>query len=261
MTIRLIVALATSLGWPLDQADVDTTFLWADIKEDIYMQQPKYPDYVCKLLKSLYGLKQAAHLWNQLLSKTLKTFGFRQLMTDTSCFVITDQDGAAVIMTVFVDDLLIAARTAALVQRTIELLKSHFLIKELGPTKWILGIANIRDMDARTIIMHQAKYIMDMVNRYGQQDSASVGLPYSGGDEKQPTEVVDCDPRQASEHRSLTGSLLYVAVATRPDINETVTRLCRSMQSPKTIDMKKAIRCLRYLKGTADMGLQFSGNS
>ncbi len=54
VTIRLIVALATILGWPLDQADVDTAFLWADIKEDIYMQQPKghvdpeYPDYVEK---------------------------------------------------------------------------------------------------------------------------------------------------------------------------------------------------------------------
>ena len=59
VTIRLIVALATNLGWPLDHADVDTTFLWADIKEDIYMQQPegyvdeRYPGYVCKFLKSL----------------------------------------------------------------------------------------------------------------------------------------------------------------------------------------------------------------
>jgi hypothetical protein len=57
VTIRLIVAVATSLGWPFDQADVDTTFLWADIKEDIYMQQPEgyvdeqYPGYVCKFLK------------------------------------------------------------------------------------------------------------------------------------------------------------------------------------------------------------------
>jgi hypothetical protein len=97
-----------------------------------------------------------------------------------------------------------------------------------------------------------------MVDHYGQQDSAPVGLPYAGGDaggdEKQPTEVVDCDLRQASEYRSLTGSQLYAVVVTRPDINETVTRLCRAMQSPKTIDTKKAMRCLRYLKGTTTMG-------
>ena len=61
VTIRLIIALATSLHWPLEQADIDTAFLWSDIKEDIFMQQPEghvdesHPDYVCKLQKSLYG--------------------------------------------------------------------------------------------------------------------------------------------------------------------------------------------------------------
>ncbi len=75
-------------------------------------------------------------------------------MTDTSCFVITDQDGTTVIMAIFVDGLLIAARTAALMRRTIDSLKSHFLIKELGPAKRILGIAIIRDMDAGTTIMY-----------------------------------------------------------------------------------------------------------
>ena len=70
VTVRLIISLATSLNWAMEQADIDTAFLWSDIDENIYMQKaeghvdPTYPDYVCKLLKSLYGLKQAAHLWN-----------------------------------------------------------------------------------------------------------------------------------------------------------------------------------------------------
>ena len=88
-----------------------------------------------------------------------------------------------------------------------------------------------------------------------------MGLPYATGDEKQPEDVIDCDQKTASLHRSITGSLLYAAVATRPDINETVTRLCRAIQSTKTIDMNKAIRCLRYLKGTADLGIQYFGSS
>ena len=266
VTIRLIVALATSLNWPLDQADIDTAFLWADIDEDIYMQQPEghvdpnFPEHVCKLLKSLYGLKQAAHLWNQLLSKTLKKLGFKQLLTDTSCFVEFDQDGTSIIMAVFVDDLLIAARTQELINETILSLKQHFHVKELGAAKWILGIAIVRDTKTGTTTMHQSKYIRDMISRYGQENAAPTGLPYAGGDEKQPEEVVDCDPKEASQYGSLTGSLLYTAVATRVDISETVTRLYRAMQSPKTVDMKEAIRCLRYLKGTSEMGLQFSGN-
>jgi len=59
-------------------------------------------------------------------------------------------------------------------------------------------------------------------------------------------------------YRSLIGSLLYCAVATRVDIVETVSRLCRSMANPTEADMKKAIRCLRYLKGTRQLGLCFS---
>ena len=87
------------------------------------MKQPEghidenHPDYVCKLQKSLYGLKQSAHFWNMLLSRTLKTFGFVQLLTDTTCFVKSDQDGTAVIMAVFVDDLVITGRTPELVRQ------------------------------------------------------------------------------------------------------------------------------------------------
>jgi glycosyltransferase A (GT-A) superfamily protein (DUF2064 family) len=77
---------------------------------------PDRPDYVCKLLKSLYGLKQAAHLWNQLLSRTLRTSDYQQLLTDTSCFVKTDQQGTSAIIGVHVDDLLIAARTDELIR-------------------------------------------------------------------------------------------------------------------------------------------------
>ena len=123
--MRLIIGLATSLNWAMEQADIDTAFLWSDIEEDIYMQQPEghvdpiHPDYVCKLLKSLYGLKQAAHLWNQLMSKTLRAAGYQQLLTETSCFVKTDQQGTTTVIGVHVDDLLIAARTDALIRQTV----------------------------------------------------------------------------------------------------------------------------------------------
>ncbi len=118
---------------------------------------PNFPEHVCKLLKSLYDLKQAAQLWNQLLSKTLKKHGFKQVLTDTSCFVAIDQDGTSIIMAVFVDDLLIAAKTPKLIKHTIQSLKQHFHVKELGPAKWILGIAILRDMDADITTMHQSK--------------------------------------------------------------------------------------------------------
>ena len=100
-----------------------------------------------------------------------------------------------------------------------------------------------------------------MVSRFKQRDAAPIGLPYVGGDEKQPVEVTDCDTKAAILYRSIIGSLLYAIVTTRPDINETVSRLCWAMQSPKTLDMNKAIRRLRYLKGTADVGIQYYGSN
>ena len=156
VTIRLIISLATGFGWPLEQADIDTAFLWSELHEDIFMQQPEghvdpqFPEYVCKLLKSLYGLKQAAHLWNRLLSKTLKALGFVQLLTDTSCFVKFDKDGIAVTMAVYVDDLVITGRTTELVKQTIRDLKGHFQVKELGPAKWILGITCLLNQSYRS---------------------------------------------------------------------------------------------------------------
>ena len=129
----------------------------------------------------------------------------------------------------------------------------------MGNAKWILGIAICRDLDAQTTVIHQQKYINDMVERFGQQQAAGINLPYSGGDERQPEEPTPCTQKECSTYRSIVGSLLYAAVATRPDICETVSRLCRTMHAPNTVDMKKAVRCLRYLKGTADLGITYSG--
>jgi hypothetical protein len=95
-----------------------------------------------------------------------------------------DQDGTAVIMAVYVDDLIIAGRNRALVKQVINDLKGHFQVKELGPIKWVLGISVDRNLEAGTTIIHQKKYINDMVTRFGQQDAAPIGLPYAGGDEK-----------------------------------------------------------------------------
>jgi hypothetical protein len=137
-TIRLMLSLACSLQWPVEQADIDTAFLWAELEDDIYMQQPPghedpdNPHYVCKLLRSLYRLKQSAHLWNQLLSKTLIDLGFRQLVTDPTCFVKMDEQGICVILAAYVDDLVIMGRTLEHIKTAKNELKEKFKVKDLG---------------------------------------------------------------------------------------------------------------------------------
>ena len=265
VTIRLLASLACSLDWPLEQADIDTTFLWSELEEDIYMEQPEgyadpdHPNHVCKLKKSLYGLKQAPHLWYELLAKTLRRHGFQQLSTDTATFVKHDTDGVAVIIAVYVDDLLILARTDALIAFTKNDLKQEFKVKDLGAVSWILGIAVERNRETKSLLLHQKKYITDMAERFGQSSCTSRNLPYSGGDDKPVEDSPLCEKTEASSYRSLVGSLLYATVATRPDIAETVSRLCRKMQTPTKSDMQRATRCLQYLYHNKDIGIQFSG--
>ena len=263
-TIRLLLSLANSLQWPVEQCDIDTAFLNANLEEDIYMSQPEgyedpdHPLHVCKLQKSLYGLKQAAYLWNQLLAEKLKILDFNQLKTDSSCFVKRDEHGTAIILAVYVDDILIAARTPALAQATKDSFKRYFKVKDLGECKWILGIAVERDPQARKTLIHQQKYIMDLAARFNIPATAERKTPHAGGDATPASGNLMTDP---SAYRSLVGSLLYAAVATRPDIMECVSRLCRKIQSPTDGDWKRALNCLIYLVGTATMGIEYSGES
>ena len=171
VTIRLMCSLACSLQWPLEQCDIETAFLWASIDEDkpIYMAQPEgyvdpeRPNHVCLLKKSIYGLKQSPYLWTQLLAKELKTYGYKQLITDMSCFVKSDKLGTCIIIACYVDDLLIMGRTPELIETAISELKEKFKVKTLGQVSWILGIAAERSLGNRTFVLHQRKYINDMV--------------------------------------------------------------------------------------------------
>ena len=136
-------------------------------------------------------------------------------------------------------------------------MRLEFSSKDLGPVIWILGIVVDENRDNKSVLLHQRKYIRDLVERFGLEDAPGRDIPQAGGDDK-PSE--DSPVTDASTYRSLVGSLLYAAVATRPDIVETVSRLCKAVHAPTEADMKKAKRCLLYLKATEDIGIQFTGH-
>nr|GEW20321.1 putative zinc finger, CCHC-type [Tanacetum cinerariifolium] len=112
--VRVLIALATTKGWPLHQLDINNAFLYGFIDEDIYMQPPAgcndaSPGEVCKLKKSLYGLKQASRQWNHELSKFLQALGFTQSKNDCSLFVKKHKDEFIAVL-VYVDDILITGK-------------------------------------------------------------------------------------------------------------------------------------------------------
>eukprot|EP00873_Tetraselmis_striata_P044094 jgi/Tetstr1/464358/TSEL_009152.t1 len=263
-TIRVLFAIAVQYGWNIHQVDVDTAFLYAPVEEEIYMRPPPgYEQYdargrpmVLRLLKSLYGLKQSPRNWHNTLHKFLVCYGFQQLKSDPGAYVYWQGGQLICIMVVYVDDMIFAFKNAVWAADFKTALGARFDIKDLGVCAWALGMAVERDWDNATLKVHQAKYIDDMVHKFNLADAYAVSTPAEVG-----ADVPGSNKPLAAEmpYQALVGSLLYAMVATRPDIAEAVSKLCRVMAKPKERHWQAAKRVLRYLKGTKTLGLTFSG--
>jgi hypothetical protein len=143
---RTVLSLAVSRSWPVHQLDVKNAFLYGTLSETVYCSQPTgfvdptQPDCVCLLNKSLYGLKQAPRAWYSRFATYITSLGFVEAKSDTSLFVFrrgTDM----VYLLLYVDDIVITASSAALLQQTISALKQEFTMKDLGPLHHFLGVS------------------------------------------------------------------------------------------------------------------------
>ncbi|KAL0435616.1 UNVERIFIED_CONTAM: Retrovirus-related Pol polyprotein from transposon RE1 [Sesamum radiatum] len=119
VTVRVFLAFAAAKGWPLHQLDMNNAFLHGHLDEDLYMTPPEgyivKPGLVCKLERSLYGLKQASRQWNVELTVKLKAFGFIQSAHDHCLFTRQTASGLMVLM-VYVDDILVTGSCLAEIQ-------------------------------------------------------------------------------------------------------------------------------------------------
>ena len=96
-TVRIVLSIAVSAGWPIRQIDIQNAFLHGNLSKEVFMHQPprysypSFPHHVCKLKKALYGLKQAPRACFSWLSTRLIELGFHGSLSDTSllCFVIS----------------------------------------------------------------------------------------------------------------------------------------------------------------------------
>ena len=144
VTVRLLLTIATSKAWPIHQLDINNAFLHEYLNEEIYMlpadgYTKAVPGQVCKLRRSLYGLKQASREWNQEFCPKLVQFGFRQFAHDDGLFIKqTPQSFFALL--VHVDDVLIPWPLEAKIVHVKRFLDSVFTIKDLGYAKYFLGL-------------------------------------------------------------------------------------------------------------------------
>lgn len=262
-TFRTLLSVAAKRNMAVKQFDVKTAFLNGNLEEEIYMKQP--PGYVvngmeskvCRLKKSLYGLKQAARSWNQRLNEVLVENGFQRCEADP-CLYRKQIDGRWCYVLVYVDDLIVASEDERIITELERSLESNFEVSSLGDVRFYLGIEVNRDQTGDFHI-NQRKYIEEVVNSVGLQDAKVSAIPLDVGYGK--TEEEDDLLPNNQQYQKVVGQLLYIAVNSRPDIAAAISIMSRKVSCPTQQDWNELKRIVRYLKGTKDLKLTLSSSS
>ncbi|KAJ0513614.1 putative RNA-directed DNA polymerase [Helianthus annuus] len=204
---------------------------------------------VCKLKKSLYGLKQASRNWYQNFTKSLLEIGFRQTGVDHSLFLLkTDEVFMAAL--IYVDYVILVGNNIEEMQNVKTFLDKRFSIKDLGVLKFFLGIEVAHTKEG--LVLSQRKYILDIL-----EDTGMTGCRPSQFPMEQNLKLDKCDKEaqvDANQYRRLIGRLLYLQ-ATRPDVAYVVNILSQFVGDPRVSHLEAANRVLRYLKGTPGQGI------
>lgn len=255
-TFRMLLSVAAKKKYIVKHYDIKTAFLYGKLEEEIFMKQPpgfEKGNQVCKLNKSLYGLKQAARQWNNEINRVLMSIGCSQSETDKCLYIFKNGDETAYII-IHVDDLLIAGSELKIIQFIVKQIQREFEIKDLGEVKQFLGIDIIKEENGNYLI-GQSMYIDKVVEAAGQRDAKVSSIPIDVGYDKLQN---DDKLNDNSEYRKLIGMLLYISTNTRPDIAASVSILSQKVSCPTKLDLNEVKRVCRYLKGTRNMKLKVS---
>lgn len=256
-SIRLLLSLAASLDLEMTQFDISTAFLNGDLKEEIYVEQPHgFTDgtrKVCRLKKGLYGLKQAPRAWNQKFNDVARVVGFETSLLDPCLYHMKSERGLA-LMCLHVDDGLLCASNQSLINEIIGEFSRHFEVKSI-PSKNYLGFQYRRIRSERKIVVNMGDYIEKKLKQFEMTDAKPVGSPM----EPKVNLYDEADLDVNYPYRQAVGSLLYLAVKTRPDISFAVSTLSRFVSKPTVIHVEAVKRVFRYLAGTSGLSITFGG--
>ena len=216
--------------------------------------------FVKRLQKSLYGLKQAGQKWYDALSRALANLGFSISQADPGVF-FTCIGKDILILAVHVDDCIFTGSSAGLVVQYKTKINACYALTDLGPVHWLLGIKITRNRAARTISLLQASYIDSILTRFALADAKPYGSPMVPGivysKDHSPTSPNEEARMKKTPYRKAIGSLMYAAVATRPDITFAVSALSQFLGNPGIAHWEAVKRVFRYLASTKAFELTY----
>ncbi|KAK8557131.1 hypothetical protein V6N13_035235 [Hibiscus sabdariffa] len=185
-SIRILLAIAAFHDYEIWQMDVKTAFLNGKLEEDVYMTQPEgfvTPENagkVCKLQRSIYGLKQASRSWNLRFNDAIQEFGFIR-NEDEPCVYKKFSGSIVSFLILYVDDILIIGNDIPTLQSIKTWLCSCFSMKDLGEAAYILGVKIYRDRSRRLLGLRQSTYIDKVLKRFSMEESKRGFLPMRHG--------------------------------------------------------------------------------
>src|SRR5277367_2439731 len=272
-SFRVLLHLGASQGWDIQQIDVKCAYLNGELTEDevFYMEQPSgfedanKPEWVWAMLRGLYGAKNSGRVWNRTMNDALvNRWGFTRLPCEW-CIYARKTGDDIIFVGVHVDDFLSVANSVSVNVRFKEQLKELWKINDLGDAKFCVGIAISRDFVRRTVDISQVALIDRIISQFNLSEAFPIATPMEPGlrlsRSLSPSTPEEKTAVEDLPYRSLVGSLMYVAIGTRPDISFAVQQLTQFLDCFGMAHWNAAKRVVRYLKGTRDVRLSLGGSS
>ncbi|KAI7953544.1 hypothetical protein MJO28_006091 [Puccinia striiformis f. sp. tritici] len=267
-SLRLMVAVAGKRRWKIHQMDAVAAFLNSDLGKEIYLEQPEGFDdgsgRVWKLKKSIYGLKQSARLWHIEVEKFLKKIGFEKTYGDECVFIRTKNRQSSIIY-LHVDDMIITGDEKE-IEDVKALIKGKWNMEDLGIAKRIVGI-EIENLENGSYKINQQSMIGNVLGKFCMTDCMTDFKPASTPFAPNTHLVKSTDDESAEflkindRYRSAVGSIMYLAICTRPDISFAVGVLSRHLSKPNQQHWDAFKHVLRYLKATKNQSIIYKSDN
>ncbi|KAG8500185.1 hypothetical protein CXB51_004397 [Gossypium anomalum] len=238
-SIRALFGIVAMHDLELEQLDVKTAFFHGELEEDIYMQQPEgfivseKEDYVCLLKKSFYCLKQSPRQWSKRFDSFMTSHDFKRSSFDSYVYFKKNSDGSFVYLLLYVDDMLIAAKDKVEIRKVKAQLSEEFEMKDLGPSKKILGMEILKDRKVSKLYLSQKGYIEKVLCRFNMQSAKPVSTPLAAhfrlSSALSPQSDDEIEYMSHVPYSSAVGSLMYAMVCSRPDLSYAFSAVSRYM--------------------------------
>ena len=265
-TIRLLLSTVLTESWATRQVDYTNAFAQAAINKEVYLEYPRHfgpksrGDLVLKLLKSLYGLRQAPRTFFEKLRESLLERGYTQSQIDP-CLFLKDK----LMCVVYVDDTIFAGPDPQALEREIAALgvstttqRHSFQLRNEGEVGAFLGI-QIKKIGPDKFYLTQSGLIEKVLSVSGMTDCNGVDTPTGPAPLARDTDGAPFS--ETWEYRTIVGMLMYISANTRPDLAYAVHQAARFSHAPRDSHAAGIKRILRYLQRTKDKGLELKPNS